>query len=153
MAAKYQLFRNPRSLLKENREELLYPRIVRNRIIRLEEIANRISASSSFTPGDVLGVWEALKGEILNALEEGNRVELEGLGGFYPVLKCRDVTDPKEIRAESIRFSKVAFSPAPVLHRKLSTMQLERAEGYPKRQELTPSRTAAGTDPGIPASS
>ncbi|MCD7978302.1 MAG: HU family DNA-binding protein [Tannerellaceae bacterium] len=128
MAAKYQLFPHTRSTLREGREKNLYPRIVRSRKVNLEEMSEHISASSTFTTSDVIGVWQALKREILEELQDGNRVELDGIGDFYVILKCRDITDPKEIRAESIRFSKVAFSPSKEIHRQLRTMRLERDE-------------------------
>ncbi len=137
MGARYQLFRNPRSVLKENREEKLYPRIVRSRIVRLDEMSKRIADCTSFTTSDVKGVWEALRNEIVSELTEGNRVDLEGLGSFFVVLQCREIESPKEIRAESILFSKVAFSPAKKLHRNLRGMELVRAEDYPKRAAYT----------------
>ncbi|MCD7977920.1 MAG: HU family DNA-binding protein [Tannerellaceae bacterium] len=128
MTAKYQLFKNPRSLLKENREYTLYPRIVRSRKVTMEEISKNIADRSTFTTADVLGVWTAIESEILWQLKDGNQIELDGLGHFSVILKCRDITDPKEIRAESIQFSKVSFLPAKKLHEKLKGMPVERDE-------------------------
>ncbi|MCD8193697.1 MAG: hypothetical protein LUD74_03945 [Tannerellaceae bacterium] len=134
MTAKYQLFRKPGAGLKEKSKGLLYPRIVPGRTIRLEEISSNISAKSTFSPGDIVGVWESIKNEIWEALKKGYRVDLEGLGSFYPLLRCREVDNPKEIRAESIQFSKVAYTPAQELHKHLRYMELERAGNSPEGQ-------------------
>ncbi|MCC8095340.1 MAG: HU family DNA-binding protein [Tannerellaceae bacterium] len=107
---------------------MLYPRIVRSRTVTLEEISKNIAAASTFTTADVQGVWTAIQSEITRQLKDGNQIELDGLGHFSVILKCRDITDPKEIRAESIQFSKVSFLPSKKLHRNLRGMSVERDE-------------------------
>lgn len=138
MSARYQFFRTPASLLAPENGDKLHVRIVDSRIIHIQELCDNIRAKSSFSSGDVKGVVDLLKEEIILALSEGDKVDLEGIGGFEATLTCPPVQNPKEIRAESIRFSRVVFRPAETLNRRLKSMTVERAPLYPKPESLEP---------------
>ena len=69
-------------------------------------------------------------------LSEGETVDIDGIGNFSVTLKTpKDITDPKQIRAESIRFNNVVYRTSPELKHKLKTIPLVRAV-LPKRKDL-----------------
>lgn len=64
-------------------------------------------------------------------------VDLEGIGTFSITLKCpKGITDPKQIRAESVNFNNIVYRPSPQLKHKMKSITLSRAS-LPKRKEQT----------------
>ena len=110
MPAKYLFYKNPHSPgQKEEEEGVLHARIVEGQVLRFEKLCERIADRSSFNEGEVKGMMSLFKEELVRSLKDGDPVEIEGIGLFYPTAKCPPIRNPKEIRAESIHFSKVAF--------------------------------------------
>lgn len=139
MPAKYLFYKNPHaSLQSEESEGALHARIVRGQVVRFDKLCEMIADRSTFSEGEVKGLMTLFKDELVFALKQGDAVEVEGIGLFYPTAKCPPIRDPKEIRAESIRFSKVVFRACKELKQEMSTMKFERAEDYRKKEPYTP---------------
>ncbi len=135
MCAKYAFYKNP-----PNREtgetDSLYAKVVSGGKITTDQLADEIAGRSTFSSGDVKGVVKALSEMLHYHLSEGETVDIDGIGNFSVTLKTpKDITDPKQIRAESIRFNNVVYRTSPELKHKLKTIPLVRAV-LPKRKDL-----------------
>lgn len=138
MTAKYQFFRNPPSQGQDaNKEITLHARIVRGETIGFQELCKRIAGRSTFSEGEVMGIMNLFKEEMIRALSDGDKVEVEGIGTYEATAQCPPIHDPKEIRAESIHFSKVVFRACKDLRKEMSTMHFERAADYRKQDTYT----------------
>ena len=128
MGAHYSLFKNPG---KESEEEkaTLHARLVNQRIIHTEELAEDISDACSFNTADVKGMLEALKRRLAFHLKYGAVVELEGIGTFSVSLKCPPLTEEKDIKPKHVRFSKAVFRCSKELRSGLKYMEIERSDG------------------------
>lgn len=122
------MFKNPG---KESEEEkaTLHARLVNQRIIHTEELAEDISDACSFNTADVKGMLEALKRRLAFHLKYGAVVELEGIGTFSVSLKCPPLTEEKDIKPKHVRFSKVVFRCSKELRSGLKYMEIERSDG------------------------
>lgn len=135
MCAKYTFYKNPPAR-NEEEEESLYAKVVSERKIDTDKLAEEIADTCSFSSGVVKGMLQALSDRLAFHLKYGETVELEGIGNFSVTLKTpKGVTDPKQIRAESLGFKNVVYRCSPTLKHRLKTMPLERAV-LPKRKEL-----------------
>ena len=135
MCAKYAFYKNP-----PNRETgetgSLYAKVVSGGKITTDQLADEIAGRSTFSSGDVKGVVKALSEMLHYHLSEGETVDIDGIGNFSVTLKTpKDITDPKQIRAESIRFNNVVYRTSPELKHKLKSIPLVRAV-LPKRKDL-----------------
>lgn len=135
MCAKYAFYKNP-----PNRETgetgSLYAKVVSGGKITTDQLADEIAGRSTFSSGDVKGVVKALSEMLHYHLSEGETVDIDGIGNFSVTLKTlKGITDPKQIRAESIRFNNVVYRTSPELKHKLKTIPLVRAV-LPKRKDL-----------------
>ncbi len=128
MSANYSLFRNPKPGKKGEADETLHARLVNQRIIRSEELAEDISDACSFTTADVKGMLEALKKRLAFHLQYGAIIDLEGLGTFSVSLKCPPLTDEKDIKPKHVQFNKVVFRCSKELRSGLKYMEVERAD-------------------------
>lgn len=138
MAAKYQFFKNPPSKEQAAGEgAILHPRIVESDVIRFEKLCERIASRSTFSAGEVMGIMALFKEELVNALSDGDQVEVEGIGSFSTVIRCAPIRNPKEIRAESIHFSRVIFKACKEMRKEMSVMRFERAPGYQAQETYT----------------
>ncbi|MCD8268700.1 MAG: HU family DNA-binding protein [Parabacteroides sp.] len=135
MCAKYTFYKNP-----PNREtgetDSLYAKVVSGGKITTDQLAEEIADRSTFTSGDVKGVIKALSEQLYFHLSEGETVDIDNIGNFSVTLKTpKGITDPKQIRAESIHFNNVVYRASPELKHKLKVIPLVRAV-LPKRKDL-----------------
>jgi predicted histone-like DNA-binding protein len=93
-----------------NDEKTLHPRLVLNGSLSTDEVIRQIHARSSLTAGDVESVLSNLADILGEALSDGKRVQLEGIGYFYPVIgaagevKANTPRRGEKVRLKSIRF-------------------------------------------------
>ncbi|WP_455637841.1 HU family DNA-binding protein [Parabacteroides sp.] len=135
MCAKYTFYKNPPD--RETGETgSLYAKIVSGGKVTTNQLAEEIADKSTFTSGDVKGVIKALSEQLYYHLSEGETVEIDDVGNFSVTLKTpKGITDPKQIRAESISFNNVVYRASPDLKHKLKVIPLVRAV-LPKRKDL-----------------
>lgn len=131
MTAQYGLFKNPPHK-GEKESDILHARIIPGRTIRIDRITREISECTSFSPGDVKGLLQAFADVLVSYLEDGDEVELEGLGHFSISLKCPKITNPRQVRAEDISFKSVNFRCSKEITDRLRCMDVERKPGSSK---------------------
>lgn len=135
MAAEYDLVRKPNEK-GDGTLQPLYPRIVSKGTIDTRELIERIVKCSTFSYGDVEGVFAELTEKISDYLIDGYHVEFGKMGYFSAKLAARPVMDKKEIRAASVHFENINFRPSSWF-RKYSRGSVERAtHGFNQSTEL-----------------
>ncbi|MDO4691834.1 MAG: DNA-binding protein [Porphyromonadaceae bacterium] len=82
--------------LRGEGKRIKYPKIQITQRISLQELARKISAASSFTEGDVLGLVALLSDEVAGKVAEGYSVKVDGLGTFTAKLAIRRGAEPEE---------------------------------------------------------
>lgn len=137
MPAKYLFYKNPHAPAQGEDDGVLHARVVDGEVLRFDQLCEIIASRSTFNRGEVKGIMILFKEELARALKEGDSVELDGVGTFSVTAKCPPVHSPKEIRAESIRFSKVVFRACKELKKEMDTMSFERATDYRKKVPYT----------------
>ena len=85
--AEYQM--QASNLPSEDGEKVLFPRIKIWGQVDLDYLAQRINYSSTFTPGDIIGLVKSLTQAIAREMGEGHSVKVDGLGIFTPSLGLR----------------------------------------------------------------
>ncbi len=78
------------------------------------------------------GLLQAFADVLVSYLEDGDEVELEGLGHFSVSLKCPKITNPRQVRAEDITFKSVNFRCSKEITERLRCMNVERKPGSSK---------------------
>lgn len=131
MTARYGFFKNPPREEEEDKP-VLHARIVPGRVIRIERIATEVSASSSFSAADIKGLLQALGDQIVSHLEDGDEIDIEGIGHFSVSLRCPKITKPTQARAEDIYFKSVNFRCSKKIVDRLRCMKVEREPGSSK---------------------
>ncbi|WP_075556663.1 HU family DNA-binding protein [Parabacteroides timonensis] len=138
MPAKYLFYKNPHSPSQKEEEGVLHARIVEGQVLRFDKLCRKIADRTTFNEGEVKGMMATFKEELVQALKDGDSVEIEGIGLFSVTAKCPPIRNPKEIRAESIQFSKVTFRACKELKKEMSSMHFERASDYRRKDAYTP---------------
>lgn len=77
------------NLPNEEGKRILYPRMRLYGQADLESIADKVSAASSFTRGDIVGLMQAVTDEIACQMAMGYSVKIDRLGVFTPALGLR----------------------------------------------------------------
>ena len=75
--------------------------------VDIEQMAHDISHATTATPTDVKLVWDVLRSQIIEALSQGHRVQLDGLGSLTMELSSHSGDTPptgKDIQISGIRF-------------------------------------------------
>lgn len=125
MKAEYDFYQSPVPK-GSNRKPGLHARIVPGGTVDSNLLAKEIHEACSLTIGDVEATILMLGKVMVQNLKEGKRIHIKGLGYFEMTLQCPQITDAKEIRAESVRFKSLAFRPEVALKKELSTTKFVR---------------------------
>ena len=83
------------NLPNEEGKRLLYPRMVLAKRVGLQEVAEALERSSTYTTSDVIGVLQGVARELAWLMAQGHPVKLDGIGTFTPALTLRKGKDPK----------------------------------------------------------
>ena len=87
-----------------------YPQVVAGHPLLLDEVAERISLSSTVTEHDVKAVLSALQEQVIFALREGRSVRLGDLGSFRVTLAGTGAATADEVTVSSVSGLRVRFS-------------------------------------------
>ena len=126
MAAKYDFFPTP--MRKDETEMKYHARLVTDGKLTTKDIARKIASRCSIKESDVIGVFIGLEDILCKSLSEGEIVQLDGIGSFRISVKSPAVKDKHEVRAESIAFKNIVYTPEKKLLGKLSSTRFERVK-------------------------
>ena len=110
MSILYDWYENANDQDKPQEERRLHPRAVLNGQTDTEDLCRQISRRSTVSRADVMAVLSGLSEVMAEALSDGQRVHLDGIGYFWPTLESvtpvRHDTPQKShnVRLKSIRF-------------------------------------------------
>ncbi|XWN38598.1 MAG: hypothetical protein ROO71_06540 [Balneola sp.] len=107
-------------------ETVTYARTVSTRKATTEEIADNISSRCTLNPADVIAVLYALGYELKTRINNGEMVELEGIGSFRIQGGTGAVEEPEKVRSKDFDRRKVNFTPDASLKASLRTLSFIR---------------------------
>ncbi|MCD7850480.1 MAG: hypothetical protein LUH63_12565 [Parabacteroides sp.] len=111
---------------EEKKVKGYYPRVVSNGTIDKEMMFDAISHGSSSLRAELSRAWMLMEDFIVNKLQDGYTVNLDGFGSFSVSAQSRLVEKKNEIRAESIRVKGMTFRASEVVNKKLKRTTFER---------------------------
>jgi putative DNA-binding protein len=124
MAVPYDFFRTPQP---KNKDKVRYhARVVVRDTMETEDIARMIASRSTIKEGDVTGTLVELAKVLLTELPQGRSIHINGIGSFRVSAHSPSVRTTKEIRAESIQFKGIVFTPEKKLMRKMGAVSFEK---------------------------
>jgi len=112
---------------ESNKKEGVYPQIVRNKTVKIDELANTVAKGKRFQSFEVkiiiLQLTDCTEKELLN----GNGVCLNGFGTFSLAAQSKRLTNAEEIRAESIEVKWMVFTPSSPLRHRMKVAKFVRS--------------------------
>ena len=135
----------------QTKEVIYFPQWTRVSTIRETQLAKRMARGSTFSVGEVNGVFADFPQSIIDELLNGNAVNIDGLGTFKLKVSGKSQKDIKAVTTAGCKIS-VVFEPAAELNSRLNDEKEFRfvdaptAEGQQDAEgEETPD---SGTDDG-----
>lgn len=107
----------------------LYPRIIPHRTVHLDELINMSVKNTTLNPYEARAAFDQILNRLLYELESGNCVSIDNFGMFSlsaMITKEEAVQDKKEVRAASIRASRVSFRMSRALLKRLGVLDFVR---------------------------
>lgn len=101
----------------------------------LDEIAERISKSTTVTRADCLAVLAALEDEIGISLQSGEIVKLGDIGTFRVSIGSIGSDTVEEFNQSMIKKPKIVFRPSTKLQNLMGTLTYVRVDPKPKKEE------------------
>jgi predicted histone-like DNA-binding protein len=102
-------YENPQAAEKKGKTGL-HPRLVMTGSLSTDEVIKQIHGRSALSPGDVKAALSGLSDILANALSEGKRVHLGGIGYFYPVITAvGEVKADTPRRGEKVKLKAIRF--------------------------------------------
>jgi predicted histone-like DNA-binding protein len=99
------------------KDDKTYPHLIKTGDTTSTEVAQQISRESSFSRGDVEGLFTALASVLAGEMASGRTVHIRHIGTFRPLLTLRDDAEPEAVdddqhrNAASVQIGKVSFIP------------------------------------------
>jgi DNA-binding protein, histone-like, putative len=135
MTVKYSVHESPNP--KKDEKKVYHARVDSDRVVRTSLLAKEISAFTSFSPGDIKGLLQALSDVLKLHLSAGDSVELDGIGAFSISLMCpKNISDPDKLRASNIFFKKINYKSSIEINRELRGMTFERSRRERKEKNI-----------------
>lgn len=124
MAAEYEFFLTPQR--KDSDKVCYHARMVVKETVTNKELVRKVSKRCVVKEGGVVAVLDELVHVIREELAEGNSVHIDGLGSFRisahsPAVRSRD-----ELRAESIKFRNIIYTPEKRLRKLLRGVKFRK---------------------------
>ncbi|MDR0894812.1 MAG: HU family DNA-binding protein [Prevotellaceae bacterium] len=126
MAIIIDWYENPVAPNQPNKKRL-HARPVCNGKTSTKELRHKIQQRCSLTHTDVTAVLSALSETIGEALSNGRRVHLDGIGYFYPTVECTEEIKPDtKRRTPKVKLKSVRFLADKDLKENIGNAKMER---------------------------
>ena len=89
--------------------------------VKIDEIAENISATCTVNSADVKAVLDALQTQVIRCLRNGQSVRLGDLGSFHARIASASAATEEDFTPENIRGVRVRFTPSSKMRWELST--------------------------------
>jgi predicted histone-like DNA-binding protein len=135
MAINFEWYDTPVPSSEKENERKLHARITINGSFSAKQVREEIQYATSLTEGDVTAALAALSRVLARQLADGKQVHLEGIGYFYPTLKCKGtVTADMNLRQRNrqVQFKGIKFRADQTLKNDLGFVRLHhyRHDGH-----------------------
>ena len=126
----------------QTREYLYYPKWTRIATVTETQLAKRMARGSTFSVGEVNGVFADFPQSIIDELLNGNAVSIDGLGTFKLRVQGKSQKEKKLVTSQGAKIS-VVFEPADELTLRLNNekefrfVETPTAEGQQDAEENT----------------
>lgn len=137
MSAYYKIQENPP---KEGGSSSSHARFIPKDTIRIDRLCKEISHMSTFTPGEVKGIMQALSDRIIFHLRYGEDLDIEGLGHFTVSLNCDEPQNGGRHTAVHVHFKTVKFRCSKKIKQELKTMDFEPVPKGNRYSSLSPKK-------------
>ena len=135
----------------QTKEVIFFPRWTRVSTVNETQLAKRMARGSTFSVGEINGVFADFPQSIIDELLNGNAVKIEGLGTFKLKVSGKSQKDIKAVTSAGATIS-VVFEPAAELNSRLNDekefrfVEVPTAEGQQDAEEggTTPTPTPGG---------
>lgn len=124
MAAEYEFFRTPQP--KGSNKERYHARMVVKQKVDTKQLARTIARRGAIKEAEVIAVITDLAKVLQEELSEGKSVHIDGIGSFRVSAQSPSVRTRDEVRAESIKFKSVVYTPEKGLRKQLNGMKFVR---------------------------
>ena len=134
----------------QTKEVIYFPRWTRVSTVNETQLAKRMARGSTFSVGEINGVFADFPQSIIDELLNGNAVKIDGLGTFKLKVSGKSQKDIKAVTSAGATIS-VVFEPAAELNSRLNDekefrfVEVPTAEG---QQDANEGGDTPGTDPG-----
>lgn len=118
-------------------QRMFYAQVQARGAVTIADIAKRIQESSTVTRADIMGTLVALEKTICDGLANGEIVRLGQLGSLQMIVRSNGAPSEKEFNTSYIKNSYVLFRPGENLTAMLQTLNYQRVEPKPKKEEET----------------
>ena len=108
-----------KSINPQTKEEIYYPRWTRVSTVTETQLAKRMARGSTFSVGEVNGVFADFPQSIIDELLNGNAVKIDGLGTFKLKVSGKSQKEKKDVTTAGAKIS-VVFEPAAELNSRLN---------------------------------
>lgn len=90
------------------------------------ELARLLTKDTSLAPSDALSILNQLPDIIAELLRDGRRVNIEGLGSFFPAVTSTGTDTPEELTADKVELTRLSFKADARLTRELKKVKFVR---------------------------
>ena len=130
MAINYKMiFRGDYLNPNDKKKTGFYPQVVRKRTVSIKDLAEKMSKGKKIGAIEAEVNIKTLLACIESELLEGNHVCLNDFGTFSLTAECRNVSNPDEVRAESISVKRIVFMPSKGLKQNMRMARFVRGKG------------------------
>lgn len=127
MAVQFELYESPVRPGDEEKGVRYHARPITFGTVSTGKIVETIHSRSSLSRGDIQNVLTGLSEVLGHELSQGKRIHLEGIGYFEISLTCPGAKNPKEIRANVVKFKAVKFRADKILKGDLVNLRTQRS--------------------------
>ena len=103
----------------QTKEIIYYPKWTRIATVNETSLAKRMARGSTFSVGEINGVFSDFPHSIIDELLDGNAVEIAGLGTFKLKVQGKSQKEKKDVTTAGAKIS-VVFEPAAELNSRLN---------------------------------
>ena len=121
------LFKKVKQKINDNGEikDKFIAKIHIQRTVDIEELCQKISDSTPFTQGEVLGIIWELEHQVSLALSDSNSVKLGYLGTFYPCISSSSSESFEQCDAKTIKRKYCRFKPSKSFTEKIKNTDIK----------------------------
>ena len=139
----------------QTKEVIYFPQWTRISTVNETQLAKRMARGSTFSVGEINGVFSDFPQSIIDELLNGNAVKIDGLGTFKLKVSGKSQKEKKDVTSAGAKIS-VVFEPAAELNSRLNDerefrfVEVPTAEGQQDAEEGgdTPSGDGGGSNSG-----